>query len=80
MRKLTFLALTLVCTKFISAQDFSSLQNIEIKTKEECRSYDSKALECANYILSTPNGSDMNRLYASSFIIKWMTRDRKSVV
>jgi hypothetical protein len=67
----------MICTLFIAqltfAQDFSELQKVEIKTKEECRSYDTKVLECANYILSTPNGDDINRLYASSFILKWMT-------
>lgn len=70
-------AIIIICSLFfyqlILAQDYSELQKVEIKTKEECRSYDGKALECANYILNTPNNADINRLYASSFIFKWMT-------
>lgn len=56
------------------AQDFSGLENVQFSTAEECRAYDGKALECANYLLSTANAKDdMKRLVATSFIIKWMT-------
>lgn len=61
-----------ICISSFS-QDYSELNNVEITTKEQCRSYDSKAQECANYILNNPVKDNINVLYASSFLLKWMS-------
>jgi len=74
MKKTLLLALLLLTNTLIFAQDFRSLADIKFATAEECRTYNAKALEAANHILSTPvNGSDVNRLSAMSFLIKWMS-------
>lgn len=74
MKKTIALLLTLFITCNIYAQDFTSLADVNITTAEQCRTYDSKALEAANYILTTAiDGTNNNRFGAMSFLIKWMT-------
>ncbi|RXK59425.1 hypothetical protein ESA94_14930 [Lacibacter luteus] len=74
MKKPLLLAILFLANTTIFAQDFRPLADIKFATAEECRTYNSKALEAADFILSTPvNGSDVNRLSAMSFLIKWMT-------
>ncbi len=73
MKKITALLVTLLIACTIYAQDFTPLQNITFATADECRTYDSKALQAANYILTTPiDNSNVNRLSSMSFLIKWM--------
>lgn len=73
MKQITCFVL-LLASLAAKAQDFSELKDIQFSTAEECRVYDSKALECANYLLGTAySKDDAKRLLATSFIIKWMT-------
>jgi len=73
MKKTLLLAILFLAHTVTFAQDFRSLADIKFATAEECRTYNSKALEAANFILSTPvNSADANRLSAMSFLIKWM--------
>jgi hypothetical protein len=55
-----------------SAQDFTRYKDVELKTAEDCRNYDSVALQSADYLLSTPVDENLNRLAATQFLIKWM--------
>jgi hypothetical protein len=74
MKQLKLFVLLWMPAAIANAQDFTVLKDIEIKTAEECRTYDPKALECASFILSSPyKKEDQNRLHASAFLIKWMT-------
>jgi len=74
MKPTIFLIAFFLTTVTLSAQDFNKLANIiEFKTGDECRSYDSSALQCANYVLATPNNEDdNNRAIAMRFLIIWM--------
>ena len=71
----TFLALilTIGISVIASAQDFNALQKVELKAKEDYKPFEPKALECSNYLLSTPNDDNMNRLIAAKAIINWMS-------
>lgn len=74
MKKISALLVTLLVTCSIYAQDFTSLANLNITTAEQCRTYDNKALEAANYILTTAiDGTNNNRFGAMSFLVKWMS-------
>jgi hypothetical protein len=73
MKKNFLLIAFVFAVSFVSAQDFTQLIDIEIKTAEQCRSYDSSAWQCANYIIDNPNkAEDINRLSAITFLMKWM--------
>ena len=66
-----FLAL-LVCTT-IFAQDFSSLEKMELKSDESYVKAEPKVLECANYLFAHPvKEAPANRALALQFILKWM--------
>ena len=67
----TFLALILTIGISLtgSAQDFNELQKTELKAKKDYKPFEPKALECSNYLLSTPNDDNMNRLIAAKAII-----------
>jgi hypothetical protein len=67
-----FIALSLfaLCT---FGQDFSQFNKQELKSFQDFKQAESKALETANYLLNTPyNKNDINRLYAIQYVIKWM--------
>lgn len=73
MKKIIFIALIALTSKISFAQNFSELANIELKSKESCKSAESQVLSCANYLFNTPaNQAELNRLNALKFIIKWM--------
>lgn len=74
MKTTIFLIAYFFVSLTLSAQDFNKLANIvEFKTGDECRSYDSSALQCANYVLLNPNNAgDNNRAIAMRFLIIWM--------
>jgi hypothetical protein len=73
MKKICLLLSFSSFTLFLSAQDFTKYNDVELKTNEDCRDYDSVALECASYILSTPVDANANRLSAIQLLFKWMT-------
>lgn len=57
----------------IMAQDYSGLEKIELKTKEDCRANDNKALECAKFLLSTPDVEEnLQCSFAILFLLRWM--------
>ncbi len=74
MKKFLTVTFALFFTAVSFCQDFRPLADIKFATAEECRTYNAKALEASNLILSTPvNKNDLNRLSAMSFLIKWMS-------
>jgi hypothetical protein len=59
----------------VSAQNFDTLNKIELKEAADYQKNEPQALECANYLLSTPvdkNNSDLKHLKAIQFMIRWM--------
>ncbi|SMO68990.1 hypothetical protein [Solitalea koreensis] len=69
---LTFLLSSVFClTSF--GQDFTALKNRTLTHSSEFKSIEPEILECANYILSTPqDDSNENRQIAIEVLVKWM--------
>ena len=56
-----------------NAQDYSKLNDIELKNKEDFSQAENKALECSIYILTTPvDEENTNRNNALQFMFRWM--------
>jgi len=73
MKKIIFIALIALTSTMSFGQNFSELANVELKSKESCKSAESQVLTCANYLFSTPaDQAELNRLNALKFIVKWM--------
>jgi len=54
--------------------DFLKFSEIALNSKADYASAESKALECANYLISTPfDKLNVNREYSKSFLARWMT-------
>ena len=70
--KKTLIILALLMCSTLFAQDFSTLDKYELKSKESYVTAEPKILECANYLFSHPvKENELNRLNATSFIIRW---------
>jgi hypothetical protein len=55
------------------SQDFSNCGDIILKEKVDYPKTEGKVLECARYILTTPEDkNNLNRLYAMQFLLRWM--------
>lgn len=66
-------ALMLLPRLALQAQDFSDLKEVDFKSPASCKHYEQKALECAEYILSTAQlPPDNRRVQALQFMIRWM--------
>jgi len=64
-----FLGLVMAC----NAQDYSNLQDIELKDKEDFVKAEDKILECSKYVLTTPlDNENTNRMNALRFLVRWM--------
>lgn len=73
MKKIIFIFLITLTSTMTFGQNFSELANVELKSKESCKSAESQVLTCANYLFSTPaDQAELNRLNALKFIMKWM--------
>lgn len=73
MKKIVFLFLITLTSTMCFAQNFSELAQTELKSKESYKSAESQVITCANYLFNTPaNQSELNRLNAIKFIMKWM--------
>ena len=72
--KKVFLCLVLVISSLnLFAQDYTSLDGSQLKTKEDYVKAEPKVLECSNYLLNTPyEANNLNRLMAMQYILKWM--------
>ncbi len=70
---LIVLLFSVISLPSLMAQDYSGLEKIKFKPKEVSRTYENKALECANYLINTPDDNDdIQRSYATLFLWNWM--------
>lgn len=74
--KAVFLSLLLVgCLGVANAQDYSKLDNIQMKAKADFGKNEGLELECSNYLLGSPISQvaeDANHMKALQFVIRWM--------
>ncbi|MCF1421518.1 hypothetical protein [Mangrovimonas futianensis] len=74
MKKSILITLFILAVSYSNAQNFVELANYEFKTPESYQTEKSKVLMCANYLFDNPaNKSELNRLSAIQYIMKWMT-------
>jgi hypothetical protein len=73
MKKIILLIVIGFISNLSTGQNFNELDNYEFKSVESYRTEESKVLLCANYLFNNPaNKSEMNRLIAIQYIMKWM--------
>ena len=73
MKKNLFTLLFTVVTTFSFAQNFTDLNDYPLSNVEDYKNAETKVVECATYLFSTPvKKDDLNRLSATQFILKWM--------
>ncbi|UOX33717.1 hypothetical protein LXD69_16995 [Flavobacterium sediminilitoris] len=73
MKKNLFALLFTVVTTFSFAQNFTDLNDYPLSNVEDYKNAETKVVECATYLFSTPvKKDDLNRLSATQFILKWM--------
>ena len=73
-RLLSLLTLLLAFCTYTQAQDFSALESLNFKSKEDYKLYEPQVQECASYILAKPaDDNDPNRQIALQMLVKWMT-------
>lgn len=74
--KNTFFISAVICLASVmmcNAQDYSTLQDVELKDKADFAKAEDKILECTQYILTTPmDDENKNRIHAMQFILRWM--------
>lgn len=73
MKKHFLILLSLCCLGTMLAQDFSTLEDITFKNKEDYKVQEPLVLKCANFFLASPlseNYLDKNK--ALGFIMRWM--------
>lgn len=74
--KLRTLLLTLLLMLVASnsfSQDFSDLDKVPLKGKNDFKSAEDKVLECAKYIISSPLDKEDSQLKsAENFVLNWM--------
>lgn len=74
MKKSILITLFILAVSYSNAQNFVELANYEFKTPESYQTEKSKVLMCVNYLFDNPaNKSELNRLSAIQYIMKWMT-------
>jgi hypothetical protein len=59
----------------LTAQDYSKLDRIVLKDKDDCAENEDLVLECSNYIIGSPINkidADENRIKAIQFVMRWM--------
>lgn len=67
-------AALLLVANGVYAQDFSNLDNIQLKAGADYRNNDSVALNCANYLLNTPVDTfDVSHRNTFTFLMRWIT-------
>ncbi len=75
--KKTFLICVVIAISLFQnsfAQDFSTLKGKLLEDSASCVEAESMVLECSNYLLSKPIKKELNSLYASDFIIEWLSK------
>ncbi|MDJ1504602.1 hypothetical protein [Xanthocytophaga agilis] len=74
MRRVICILFVFLCFAYVGfAQDFSNLKNYSLSAKEDFKKAESVVLECSKYLVSHPlSETDLNRLYAVQFIMRWM--------
>ena len=72
--KFTLIALLIIgTTTFLSAQDYSKLEDIKLEESEDFVNNESKVKECAEFILDSPVTEEReNKNYCTQFILRWM--------
>lgn len=74
--KTVFLSLLLVgCLGVANAQDYSTLDNIQMTEKTDYAKNESLVLECSSYLLGSPISQvaeDANHMKALQFVMRWM--------
>lgn len=74
MKKIIFSTLAMLVLVTIHAQNFEELPSIKMKVLKDYENNELVALKCAEYLLSNElDFEEENRLYATQFILRWMT-------
>jgi hypothetical protein len=56
------------------SQDFSTLEKIKLDSPKDYQKAETNVIAAVNYLYATPfNKNDLNRMYATAFIVRWMT-------
>jgi hypothetical protein len=75
IKELILIAIILVISNILIAQDYSKLENISFMEITDYSNNESIVLECSDYLLNSPLetlNNDLNRLKALQFIMRWM--------
>jgi hypothetical protein len=75
LRNLCFCLLSVSFLSNLTAQDYSKLDRIILKDKDDCAENEDLVLECSNYIIGSPINkidTDENRIKAVQFVMQWM--------
>jgi hypothetical protein len=75
IKELILIAIILVISNILIAQDYSKLENISFMEITDYSKNESIVLECSDYLLNSPLetlNNDLNRLKALQFIMRWM--------
>lgn len=56
------------------AQDFTHIKDAVLTDSASCARAHNQVIECATYLFNNPCKQELNSLYASDFIIQWMTK------
>jgi hypothetical protein len=74
MKKLALCITFVVAFTLVQAQNQPNYQTIKLETKEDFNeAANTAALQAANYLFSTAINTNIDRLDALQFVIKWMT-------
>lgn len=73
MKNFSILVSLLFLSISVSGQNFKEWAAYQFTDAADYTQQEANVLKCANYMFETPfNKNDLNRLYATQFVIKWM--------
>lgn len=66
--------ISIFSTVSVKSQDYKELKDVVLTDSISCLQAQTQVLECCNYLLSTPCKQELNSLYASDYVIQWMSK------
>ncbi len=74
MKLLLTTIVSLCISIHVFSQDFTYIKDAVLTDSLSCFRAHNQVVECANYLLTNPCKQELNSLYASDFVIQWMTK------